>query len=132
MAFLAPDEGEVLAFKYMLNHTTPTNWILRLYTSNTTPAEADTFATYTECAQAGYAAKTLIGTNWTVSTTSNVTTAQYADQTFSITTASTLYGYYYSDGAGAKAMGAERFSGAPFTLPSSGGSVVITPKITLD
>lgn len=132
MALLATDEGERLLFEYMLNKTTPTNWILRLYKSNTTPAEGDVLATYTEATEAGYTAKSLTGTNWTVTTTANVTTAQHAEQTFSFTTAATIYGYYYTDGGATKALIAERFAGAPFTLPSAGGSIAITPKITLD
>ena len=132
MALLCPNSGETLLFKYMLNHTTPTNWILRLYTSNTTPAEADTVATYTEASQAGYSAKTLTGASWTVATANNVTTATYAEQTFTFTEAATVYGYYYTDAAGTTLLIAERFAGAPFTLPASGGSISITPLISLD
>jgi len=132
MALLAPDEGEVKLFEYMLNKTTPTNWVLRLFTSNTTPAEGDTVATYTDATEAGYAAITLTGTDWTVSTTSNVTTAQFAEQTFSFTTNATVYGYFYTDTGDTKAFISERFSGAPFTLPGGGGTIAITPKVTLD
>ena len=132
MALLCPDAGEVTLFKYMLNHTAPSNWVLRLFTSNTTPAEADTVATYTDATEAGYAPITLTGTNFTVSTTANVTTANYAEQTFTFTTAATVYGYFYTNTADSVALIAERFSGAPFTLPSGGGSLAITPAITLD
>jgi len=132
MALVAVDEGERLLFDYMLNKTAPTNWILRLFTSNTTPAEGDTNATYTQATQAGYAPVTLTGTNWSVATVANVTTAQYAEQTFSFTTNATVYGYYYTNGTGTTALIAERFSGAPFTLPSGGGTIAITPRITLD
>jgi hypothetical protein len=133
MALVCPDEGEVLLFKYMLNHTTPADVILRLYTSNTTPAEGSTFASFTEATEAGYANVTLTGgTDWTINTTTNVTTAQYAQQVFSFTTAATVYGYFQSDNAGTTCLIAERFDGAPFTLPSGGGQITVTPKITLD
>ena len=107
------DAGEVLLLKYMLNYTASDNCKLRLYTNNTTPVEADTTVNYTESSAAGYALATLTGTSWTVSTTSNVTTAVYAERTFSYSTSETAYGYYVTNNAGNTVLWAERFTGAP-------------------
>ena len=132
MALKCIDEGEVLALEYMLNKTEPTDLILRLYTSNTSPAEGDTLATYTECDATGYAEKTLTGASWTVATVANVTTGTYAAQEFTLTEAATIYGYYIVDGTDTTCIIAERFTGAPFNIPAGGGSVTVTLKITLD
>lgn len=48
MTVLVPNNGEGDALKYILNFASPENLVLRLFTSNTTPAETDTTATYTE------------------------------------------------------------------------------------
>ena len=43
MALLVPNIGELESLRYLLNatHEIPRNLILKLYTSNTTPAEGD-------------------------------------------------------------------------------------------
>lgn len=132
MALLAPNVGQVLLLKYMLNHTTPTNVELRLYTNNLTPAYGDAVASYTESSAAGYAAFTLTGTNWTVATTSSTTIANFAQQTFSYSTSESVYGYFVTSASKGQVLWAERFSGAvPFNIPSGGGTVSITPRVTL-
>lgn len=131
MTLLAPDTGDQLFLKYALNNTAASNPKLHLYTNNYTPAKGDTTGSYTECSTAtGYAAVTLPGTSWTVSTTSHVTTASYAAQTFTLTASATIYGYYITDNSSSNVLWAELFSGGPFNIPSGGGSVTVTPTIT--
>lgn len=65
MAMVIPNVGELRSLANMVNKTAPENWVLKLFTSNTTPAETDTAATYTEASGNGYAAKTLTGASWT-------------------------------------------------------------------
>jgi hypothetical protein len=49
MAIVIPNAGEVIWLSYLVGKvTTAEPLTLRLYTSNTTPAEGDTAATYTE------------------------------------------------------------------------------------
>jgi hypothetical protein len=59
MALLVPNVGEGRSLAAILNKTAPENLLLKLYKSNTTPAEGDTHLTYTEADFTGYAAKTL-------------------------------------------------------------------------
>jgi hypothetical protein len=116
----------------MLNVTIPTNVEMRLYTNDRTPAYTDVVASYVESSAAGYGAITLTGGNWTVATSSGTTVANYAQQTFSYTTSESVYGYFVTRIGKNEVLWAERFSGAvPFNIPSGGGTVSITPRVTL-
>lgn len=127
---VVPDDSEILLLKYMLNHTSPTDVKLKLFSNNQTPAEADVLADYTESTAAGYASKTLTGSSWSVANSSGVTTATYAQQTFTFTTAATIYGYYVTNNGATSLLWAERFTGAPVSIPSSGGVLNVTPTFT--
>ena len=73
MALVVVNNGESIALQLITNKlVTPENLILKLYTSNTTPAETDTAATYTEATGFGYGAITLTGASWTVSGTTQI------------------------------------------------------------
>ena len=129
MALLVPDVGEVLLLSYALNKVAATNVKLRLFTNDYTPVEGSVVANFTEAVAAGYAAIELAGASWTVASSVGVTTAEYAEQTFTFTAASTNYGYYITNNAGTQVLWAERFSDAPHTIPSGGGTEKITVKI---
>lgn len=136
MTLVVPDTSEVLMLKYLLNVLTTSgagpsssgNRVLKLYNNDVTPVEATT--TVTECTETGYAAITLTQT-WTVATSVGVTTGVYSEMTFNFTTGVTAYGYYVTSQAG-ELLWLERFSGGPFTLPSGGGQIAVTPTITLE
>ncbi len=133
MALVAPNVSEVLILKYMLNVTAPGNPVLRLFTDNIVPDEDTTVSMLNEPAGVGYAAITLsTPASWTITTdVSDVTSAVYPVQTFSLTGAVDLYGYYVTD-TGGNLLWVERFAGAPFPLQVVGGDIEVTPKITLD
>jgi len=131
MALLLTDAGELNLLSRMLNKIATGDVKLHLYSNNYTPVEGSTLASFTACTAAGYAAKTLTGTSWSIVTTTGTTEASYAEQTFTFTAAQTVYGYYVTDSAVTVALWAELFSGAPFNIPSGGGSVKVTPKIQL-
>jgi hypothetical protein len=132
MPLLVPDVGEVELLSRMLNKSATGDVILRLFSNNYTPVEGATVASFTQASAAGYAAKTLTGASWTVATNAGVTTASFAEQTFTFTAAQVVYGYYVTNSANTIALWGERFDGAPFNIPSGGGSVKVTPRITLD
>jgi hypothetical protein len=71
MIILIANVGELRSLENIVNKTAPENLVLRLYTSNTTPAETDTAGSYTEASGNGYAAKTLTGASWTAVATKN-------------------------------------------------------------
>lgn len=132
MALLAPNEGEILLLQYMVNMVASNNAILHLYVNDYTPVEASAFANFSETGLGGYAPLTLAGANWTTQLSGNTAFAIYSEQTFTFTTGISVYGYFLTNNANTKVLWAERFSGAPFTLPATGGAVSINPRGELD
>lgn len=131
MALLVPNDGEEIALKLLVNKASPENLVLRLFTNNKTPAEADVAADYTEASGSGYSAITLTGANWTV-TPGAPTEASYAQQTFTITGAlGNVYGYFLTQTTSGKLVWAERFAAGPYNL-QNGDTLKVTPKITAD
>lgn len=134
MALLVPDVGEVLMLKNIVNNTAPTNLVLKLYQSNTTPAEGDTAATYTESNFTGYANVTLTGASWTVGTVAGTSNATYAQQTYTSSAAQTtqnVYGYFVTAGPTGTLLWAERFTDGPYPITNNGDAVKVTPYIEL-
>lgn len=134
MPLLVPNVGEEVMLRNITNNTSPQNLILRLYSSNTTPAEADVATTYTQATFTGYAAATLTGASWTF-TVGAVTYATYAQQTFTSSAVQgatqSIYGYYLTQASSGILMWAERFSDGPYPITNNGDSIRITPYIEL-
>lgn len=129
---VVPNVGEDLALKALLNHTAGVNQTLKLFTSNTTPAETDTAATFTEASGNGYAAINLTGSSW-VFTPGAPSQAAYAEQTFTFTGAlGNVYGYFVIQQGTGTLLWAERFTGAPFNIANNGDQIKVTPVITAD
>lgn len=123
--------GEENLLARMLNNASPDNVNLHLYTNNYTPTSSDTVASYTESTGAGYALITLTGSSWVIAGPTPAT-ASYPQVTFTYTGAEpVLYGYYVTNNANTILEWAERFTDGPYSIPSGGGSVKITPKISL-
>lgn len=135
MSLVVPNVSEIRLLQYIVAITAAGNPVLHLYSNDLTPGESTpgpgTGGGPTESTAAGYAAITLTSSGWTTVQASGVTTAQTSGVTFSFTTGAAPYGYYVTDTSN-NMLWIERFSGAPFTLPASGGDIAITPKITLD
>jgi hypothetical protein len=139
MALVAPDISEVVLLKLLVNKQSNGNLVLRLYTNNITPSEdtvapgagSGSTAGPVEATEDGYSAATLTGATWGVATSSGTSTATYGSTiSFTFTEAATVYGYYLTT-SGGDLVWIERFSGAPYTLPSDGGVIGVIPKITL-
>ena len=129
MALLVPNTGESLVVGMIVNKTAPENLVLKLFKSNTTPAEGDTAATYTEADFTGYSSATLTGASWTVT----ADTAAYAQQSFTSSATQTLqnvYGYYLVQATSGVLIWAERFSDAPYAISNNGDVIRVTPTIT--
>lgn len=117
----------------MLNFTAAADVEMHLYKNNRTPAETDDITFYTESVASNYSAVRLTGAAWTVASGGVAgATATYAQQSFNFSAADTIYGYYVTSQQKQVLLWAELFSGGPFTLPSSGGTIAVTPKISLD
>jgi hypothetical protein len=134
MALVAVNVGVQEILRRALNYSATGDVKLHLFQSNTTPAETDTTATYTEATWTGYAAITLTGASWTV-TNADPASASYAEQTFTSTAGSQSqanYGYYVTNSASTVLLWAERFSDGPYTIVNNGDVIKVTPVITLD
>ncbi len=130
MALLVPDVGEVLLLSYSLNKITPGDDVkLKLFKNDISPAEDTVVGDFTEADTAGYSAISLAKADWTIATVTGTTTAEQPQKTFTLTGAGSHYGYYITDTAGTGLLWAERFSDAPHTIPSGGGTEKITVKL---
>jgi hypothetical protein len=132
MSMTVADTGAEASLKIQFNNVRASggnNLTLKLFTSNTTPADTDTAATYTEATGGGYVVKTLTMGSWTVSIVSNIAQAAYAEQTWTFTGALTgnpdVYGYYIVD-ADNVLITAERLD-AKFTPTQNGDILRVTP-----
>jgi hypothetical protein len=127
MALNVCDTGELAALKALVNHTAQsTDLTLKLFKSNTTPADGDTPGTYTEADFTGYSAATLTGSSWVV--TGNPIT--YAKQTFTSSAGSQnqdVYGYYVV--AGSTLIYSEAFSDGPYNIANDGDKIEVTPSL---
>lgn len=133
MPLVVPDSAEVRLLEILVNKVSPTNLVLRLYTNEVDLSlENFTSASFTEATEAGYAPATLIGSNWTASTSTGISSASYSSAiTFTFTEGVDVYGYYVTNTSN-QIMWAEQFPGAPFTLPSTGGEIAIRPQLQLN
>lgn len=136
MALTLADVGADCILKTYFNNTRPAggnNFTLKLFISNTTPADTDTAVTYTEASGGGYAAKTLTNGSFTVTPANDPSDAVYAEQTWTFTGAlsgsATVYGYFVIDADGVLQW-AERL-GAAFTPTTNGDVLRVTPKFQM-
>lgn len=134
MTLVLPNQGESIALEALVGKTAGQNLVLRLFKSNTTPAETDTEATYTEADFTGYSAITLTAANWSVTGTAP-SSAGYAQQTFTSSAGSqnqNVYGYYLTQVTSGKLVWSERFSDGPYNIANNGDAIKVTLAITLE
>ena len=132
MAGVLFNQGETIGLEALINKTAPQTLILRLFTNNKTPAEADTEADYTEATGFGYASISLTPATF-VTTPGAPSDVTYPQQTFTFTGAlGNVYGYYLTQTTSGKAVAGERFADGPYNIVNNGDQIKLTPKITLD
>jgi outer membrane lipoprotein SlyB len=102
--------------------------VMRLFTNNITPTNANVIGDFTEATFAGYSSQTL-GAWSAPSVTAHVGKVSGAALTFTITAGSqTVYGYYVTDAGNTKLYFAERDPNAPVALAATGPQTyTITP-----
>lgn len=134
MALILTDVGADEFLKIVFNNdraTADNHFYLRLFVNNVNPAQSG--ISYTEASGGGYAAKTLSNGSWTVTVGNDPSDAVYALQTFTftgpLTTNTTVYGYYVTDGDGV-VLWAEKFT-TSFTPADNGDNIKVTPKFQL-
>lgn len=132
MTLLVQDAAEQVMLEALLNKTAPQDLILKLYSSDTTPAESDTESTYTETSGGGYSSANFTAASWTV-TPGAPSSAAYPEVTFTFTgSAGNVYGYFVVQSSSGKVMWAERFTNGPFNIQNNGDEIKITPQITME
>jgi len=132
MTLRIPDVGETRLLGNMVGKNTPENQLLKLFSNNITPADADVAGTYTEITGGGYAAKTLTATSWNAPTSGAPSFIDYAQQTWTFTASvGNVYGYYVVGETSGTLLWSERFSDGPYNVAASGDIIRVTPKITL-
>lgn len=131
MALKAPPEGRAEMLGYIVNKVSQGAPKIALYLNDITPAgTAEVHATFTLITEpADAAVKTFTSTLWDVASTPG--TASYPQLTYTFTTTATAYGYEVSNNGATKTLWAERFTGAPYNIPSGGGTIKVTSTITL-
>jgi len=134
MPIVIPNVGEDYLLAVAFGKRAAESQTLRLFSSNTFPAEGDTAATYTESSGGGYAAIGLTGTSWANTITTGNGQVAYAQQTFSFTgVVGNVYGYYLTAASNTGLLiGAERFTDGPYNIQNNGDQIKITPIITGD
>lgn len=134
MALVVPNLGERRILEYIVGKTSPGTFKLRLYT-NSVDLSDESFLTsnFTEATDASYDEASLTAGNWTATTNgSGVTTLSYGTGiTFTFGAGADVQGYYVVNSTG-ETLWAEEFPGAPFSLPSGGGEIVIRPQLQLN
>jgi hypothetical protein len=130
MALNFPDAGENLALEMIVNKTAPQSLVLKLYSSNTTPAEGDTAGTYTEATFSGYSSIALAGASWGAASGGTIA---YAQQTFTHdggVTSNNIYGYFVIQTTSGTLLYSERDASSPFIMANNADNVKVTPTIS--
>lgn len=131
MALVVPDTLEVSILEWLLETA---DLKLKLFANNYEPNEKSVIASFTEVSGGGYAAKTLLSTDWTITANG---LAYQAAQTFEFSAATggsgVIYGYYVTDTTGTVLKWAESLPSAvnPFT-PGNTSFVRITPQFQIN
>lgn len=108
------------------------NRLLKLFANDYTPDETTSLGNLTETTIAGYAVVTLVGSSWTTTHVTGVSTAVYSEQTFTFSTGATIYGYYVTTLGTPALLWSQRFDGAPYALPNTGGQIGVAPRVSCD
>lgn len=135
MALVICNSAEIVALKAFVGHTMQNeNMNLRLFTSaGITPADTDTAGTYTgsEAAGGAYAAKSIVGANWSVGANPITYTAQTWTFTGALTGSATIYGYFMTRVTTADLMIAEKFASS-FQPLNNGDNYTINLQLGAD
>jgi hypothetical protein len=132
MTLVVPNVGEDLILQYAVNKDAPEDLVLKLFKSDTTPAESDTAATFTESDWTGYSSSSLTGASWNA-TPGDPSQVDYAQQIFTSSADQAVqqnYGYFLVRTTGTELMWAERFTDGPYPIENDGDQIKVTPIFT--
>ncbi len=131
MSIIVPNVGELkLAMWAIKDTTTPENLVLKIYSNDYTPVATSIASNFTEATFTGYSSKTLTRSSWSdaITDAAGKASMSYAEQSWSVSSSQTVYGYYVVGATSGVLIWAERFDG-PRPL-NNGDTIRIVPKIT--
>jgi hypothetical protein len=132
--FVWYDYGEVELLKNAIYRNFQTDWKMRLYQNNYTPAPTDNGSSIVECTWLGYA-PTVVGAWGTPATVASIAQSSAGIQTVtasgSLVTAQTVYGWYLTHTSDADAILGACLLGASVVVNTPSQVLQITPTITL-
>ena len=132
MTLIIPSISDETILKFIFGKiSAPETQTLRLFTNNHNPSKNTIISNLSEATQPGYTSRNLNASEWVVVTTGGVTTALYPESTFTFTGSAQVYGYYVTANISGNnyLLWVEKFTNAPFILPSSGGSISVNLNI---
>ena len=127
MPFTVPNTAETVLANHLCGKVAAGVLKLHLFKNDAVIDEDAVIGDLTELTEAGYGAITLTAASWTVADG----VASFAQQTFTMTEAVDVYGAYITDNAGTGLVAVVKFADAPHSLPAGGGSVLVTPSISV-
>jgi len=132
MPLIVTNQAKVLMLEIIMNKSTSSgDRRLKLFVNNIVPTQNTTLEDLTECTSTGYVSRILSGSGWAVETVDGITSATHEEQVFEIEEELLIYGYYVTNDTGTELLWVERFTGAPYSLPTGGGSIGIELSFTL-
>lgn len=131
MALVIPDAAEVNALATWLGATAVEVWELGLFVNDVTPTPATVMGDLAEAVGAGYAPLALAGLTWAL-VEGDPSQATYPTQTFTLTGALTIYGYFLRGQTTGALKAAERIPGGPVVIPAGGGTWPVVLAIAAD
>jgi len=132
MTLIIPSISDETILKFIFGKlSAPETQTLRLFTNNHNPSKNTILSNLSEATQPGYTSKNLNSSDWVVVTTGGITTALYPELIFTFTGPAQVYGYYVTTNSNGinYLMWVEKFTNAPFILPTSGGSISVSLNI---
>lgn len=131
MPLVCPNVGEVFLLEYIVGSKNADNPVLHLFSNNVTPDDTTVLSDLVEVATStGYAAATMLSDDWSTVQVAGVSSVVYPEVVFNFNTNVQTYGYYVTDQSN-NLLWLERFDAAPYSIPAQGGTVTITPKLSL-
>lgn len=130
MAIVVTNDGlELIADTWFNDATAQDHFRYRLFTNDVTPTATSVYSTFTAAVNTAEGHIVVGGGEWTIDADGGVATATASEITFTVNDSETYYGYFVSNASNSLCLWAERFSEGPFSYPSSGGELSITPKL---
>ena len=142
MALVVPNSANLIMLGLITNFETADgsvpntegDRILKLFKNDIVPSKTTTIGSLEEIDSEYFSSDypiLLPNADWEISILDGVCTATYPSREFVLEQSTLVYGYFVTTGDD-ELLWAERFTTAPFSLPSSGGVITVTLNFTIN